>query len=263
MYVTDNLVKIDFNPEMETGQEISNKNAAGNLCVVWRSPDLMKRLTLSLDVCVPDPELEVLLTGGELFTTGVDPDQVVNGFAYPSLMVDPTPNGVSIEAWTRYVVNGYQPPEQPYMWWVWPRAYLRKGNRTIDVNAMESHYEGFAGENPSWGTGPDQAWNWLSGRVLAVAFTNTVPEVKCGGQKVPTPSIVYSTGADAGIPGTWTPIGSTSPATVADLVAGTPNVVVANPTTPWAPGEYVQTQAAGAPGQAYWNGSAWVAGTAP
>src|SRR5262245_56227671 len=103
MYVTDNLVKIDFNPEMETGQEISNKNAAGNLCVVWRSPDLMKRLTLSLDVCVPDPELEVLLTGGDLFTTGTDPNVEIKGFAYPPLMEDPTPYGVSIEAWTRYV----------------------------------------------------------------------------------------------------------------------------------------------------------------
>jgi hypothetical protein len=74
----------------------------------------------------------------------------------------------------------------------------------------------------------------------------------------PTPA----TGATAGTPGTWTPAGSTPPATVAALIAGTPNVVVASPATAWTVGQYVQTQAVGAPGQAHWSGSAWVSGPA-
>jgi hypothetical protein len=185
MYVTDNLVKIDFNPEMETGQEIAQKNAAGNLCIVYRTPDLMKRLNMTVEVCVPDPELEVLLSGGDLFKTGVAPADEVAGFSYPPLMVDPVPYGVSIEAWTRYVINGYQPPEQPYMWWAFPKTQLRKGNRTIDVNQMPNVYEGFAGENPGWGTGPADDWAFPSDRVVQVAFTDTVPTVQCGGQTVP------------------------------------------------------------------------------
>jgi len=258
MYVTDNLVKIDFNPEMESGQEISQKNAAGNLCVVYRTPDLMKRLNMSVEVCVPDPELEVLLSGGDLFLDGDD----VMGFAYPPLMVDSAPNGVSIEAWTRYVVDGYQPAEQPYIWWAFPKTQLRKGNRTIDVNAMANVYEGFAGENVQWGTGPLGDWEWPSDRVVQACFTDTVPEVQCGGQEVPG-AAVSATGANSGTPGLWTPSGSTPPATVADLIAGTPNAVVASPSAAWVTGAYVQTQAAGTGGQAYWDGSAWVAGKAP
>jgi hypothetical protein len=70
-----------------------------------------------------------------------------------------------------------------------------------------------------------------------------------------------STGATAGTPGTWTPGGSNPPADVSALQGASP-AIVASPTTAWTTGQYVQTVAAGAPGQAYWNGTAWVAGTA-
>lgn len=71
-----------------------------------------------------------------------------------------------------------------------------------------------------------------------------------------------ATGATAGTPGTWTPSGSTPPSSVANLIAGTPSAVTASPATAWATGEYVQTGTAGPSGQAYWNGTAWTAGTA-
>jgi hypothetical protein len=74
------------------------------------------------------------------------------------------------------------------------------------------------------------------------------------------PAPVAATGATAGIPGTWTPPGSTPPATVAALQS---SGVVASPATGWTAGQYVQTGTAGAPGQACWTGSGWVGGPAP
>ncbi|MET0464727.1 MAG: hypothetical protein ABW007_16315 [Chitinophagaceae bacterium] len=68
-----------------------------------------------------------------------------------------------------------------------------------------------------------------------------------------------ATGATAGIPGTWTPGGSTPPSDVASLIASS---ITATPNTAWTTGQFVQTGTAGAPGQGYWNGTAWVAGTA-
>jgi hypothetical protein len=254
LYVTDNLVKIDFNPDMESGQEITQRNAAGNLCIVYRTPDLMKRLTIQLEACVPDPELEVLLTGGDLFKTGED----VEGWAYPPLMVDPTPNGVSIEAWTRYVVNGFQPAEQPYIRWVYPRVQLTKGNRTIDENNMANVYDGFAGENPNWGSGPAGDWEWPSDRVVQAAFDTTVPDVQCGAQTIAGAG--PATGADAGAPGLWTPANSEAPADVATLQASS---IVANPATAWTTGDYMQTKTSGTAGEAYWDGTNWTAGKAP
>jgi hypothetical protein len=72
-----------------------------------------------------------------------------------------------------------------------------------------------------------------------------------------------ATGATAGTPGSWTPAGATPPPTVAKLVAKDPIDVKASPATAWAQGQYVQTATAGAPGQAHWSGTAWVAGPKP
>lgn len=68
-----------------------------------------------------------------------------------------------------------------------------------------------------------------------------------------------STGATAGTPGTWTPGGSTPPASLTALQNAAP-AIVASPATAWTVGQYVQTGTAGTPGEAHWDGSAWVAG---
>lgn len=70
-----------------------------------------------------------------------------------------------------------------------------------------------------------------------------------------------ATGATAGTPGTWTPAGSTPPASVTALQSASP-AIVASPATAWTTGQFVQTGTAGTPGQAHWSGSAWVAGAA-
>jgi hypothetical protein len=69
-----------------------------------------------------------------------------------------------------------------------------------------------------------------------------------------------SSGAQAGTPGLWTPVGSEPPADVATLIAGD---VTPNPATAWTTGQYVQTQTSGTGGRAYWDGDEWVAGAAP
>jgi hypothetical protein len=255
MYVSDQLVKIDFNPDIESGQEISNRGASGNLCVVYRTPDLMKRLAIELELCVPDPELEVLLSGGRVYYDETDPLKV-NGFEYPRLMTDPTPNGVSVEAWTRYIVDGAQPDAQPYMRWVFPRMYLHKGNRTIDINSMASVFSGYAIENAAWDDGPVDDWPYGSEPVVMAMFDDEVPEAKIGVQKVPG---VTAAGATAGSPGSFTPPGAAAPANLAALQTASP-AIVASPTTAWATGEHVIL---GDASQASWDGTAWVAGAAP
>lgn len=75
--------------------------------------------------------------------------------------------------------------------------------------------------------------------------------------------VTHATGATAGTTGTtWTPASSDPPNTVANLIAGKPNVVTASPATAWTTGQYVQTGTKGTAGQAHWSGSAWVAGKA-
>ena len=97
-----------------------------------------------------------------------------------------------------------------------------------------------------------------------VTFPATGKPLVCFGNASGSESVggFPATGATAGTPGSWTPTGATPPATVADLIAGVPETVVASPATAWTTGQFVQTGTAGAPGQAHWSGSAWVAAPA-
>lgn len=72
------------------------------------------------------------------------------------------------------------------------------------------------------------------------------------------PPVAPATGATAGIPGTFTPAGSTPPADVAGMAG-----LVASPLTAWTVGQYVQTRTSGAAGQSSWSGTSWVGGAAP
>lgn len=170
-YVSQDLVRLEFNPDIEAGPEISDRNAAGNLSVTWKIMDVLKRLTVSLEVMKPDPVLEVLLTGGQTFMSGTN----VEGFQYPPIMVEGNPNGVSIEGWTRAVVNGAQPLDFPYWRWVLPLVKLRKSNRVADTNRMANVYEGFGFENPQWGSGPDGTFIYDSSRVVNVMRDKAIP----------------------------------------------------------------------------------------
>lgn len=64
-----------------------------------------------------------------------------------------------------------------------------------------------------------------------------------------------ATGATAGNPGTFTPVGSTVPYTAAALSS-----VTASPKTKWTVGQYVKTQDGV---ESYWTGTAWATGRAP
>lgn len=65
---------------------------------------------------------------------------------------------------------------------------------------------------------------------------------------------VLATGATAGAPGSFTPEGAVVPANLAALAG-----VIATPTTKWTTGQYVNL---GDGSKAYWNTTAWAAGTA-
>lgn len=83
----------------------------------------------------------------------------------------------------------------------------------------------------------------------SVCFGNSTSSAGVGGGA--------STSATAGVPGTWSPAGSTPPATAA---AATTAGVTASPATAWTTGQYVQGSTAGAPGEMNWSGTAWAAG---
>lgn len=313
MYVSDKLMKLDFNPDIEAALEVSNRGASGNLIQIYRLPDLMKRLLVTIQIGALDPDLEQILTGGTVLTspTGItalgvmgtvskatattggllipqtygykvsalsqfgegapsaEATQVVpagtntntvtltwtavtagtnnpvygyriygrtaggpwlrladiaatgsptftdlgtltpqagfapqatdtslaspQGYQYPSVGVDPMPNGVSIELWARNIAEpgtpGYPAGQQigaaPYIRWVLTRVYLRKSNRTIDVNPADSTFEGYAVENSNWGNGPNNDFLYDSSKVAQYSYETSIPTPAIGRVAVP------------------------------------------------------------------------------
>lgn len=171
-YVTDALVQLELGLEYEDGNEIVQRNGSGNLCLTYKAPDSLKRGTISsMQVCTPDPIILQFLAGGTIIEDGAGNPI---GYAAPKVGSDPVPNGVSIEFWTRGIIDG---SEQGYFWWVAPKTKLRPSDGwTISgEDPLLPELEGSAEQNPNWGDGPGNDWVWESGSVWQYVQVDELP----------------------------------------------------------------------------------------
>ena len=171
-YQTDALVQMQFGLEYEEGEEIIQRNGAGRICLTYKAPDSLKRATISgLQFCTPDPNVLEFLIGGEVIEDGAG-NQI--GYRAPEVGSEPTPNGVSVELWTRAIIEGAY---AGYFWWVFPRVFLRpSGDWTASgSDALVPEFEGFGTQNPAWGDGPNNDWIWGSDRVWQYVQTDDFP----------------------------------------------------------------------------------------
>jgi hypothetical protein len=158
-------MRVSFTPEYEEGDEITEKNANGVVCVTYKSPDTLKRITMELAICEPDAELTNLISGGLLLRknlgTFASPDNKSVGWAAPAVGDDPAGNGVAIEAWSHAIKDGKKSSTLPYFHWVFPYAKLRQsGDRVIENGMLATTFEGYGLGNVDFGSGPDGRWEF-------------------------------------------------------------------------------------------------------
>lgn len=67
-YVMTAFTRVSFTPEFEEGEDITEKSANGDICVTYKTNDTLKRITMEVAVCDPDPEFAELLAGGTLLS---------------------------------------------------------------------------------------------------------------------------------------------------------------------------------------------------
>jgi len=53
-YTTSAFMRVSFTPEYEEGDEITEKSANGTVCVTYKAPDTLKRITMELAICEPE-----------------------------------------------------------------------------------------------------------------------------------------------------------------------------------------------------------------
>lgn len=182
MYVSDQIVRMLWDHEVEPGVEIVRKNGSGNLCVNFRDDDRLKGVRVELELCVPDNELTTLLIGGSpLITSGS-----TTGYAAPSFGTAPNPNGVSIELWTRAIAGDVFPATNPFWCWPFPKVKLRMADSEANSDsALGTKLVGYAYENPNWGNGPANDWPYASAQAWQRARVATMPTAACGAQVTP------------------------------------------------------------------------------
>ena len=181
-YTTSAFMRVSFTPEYEEGDEIVEKGANGVICVSYKAPDTLKRITMELAICEPDPELSALLSGGLLLRKDISNGGATNvksiGWAAPGVGDDPAGNGVAIEAWSHAVANGKRAAVLPYFHWVFPYVKMRQsGDRVIENGMLANTFEGYGLGNPGFGSGIDGRWEFpvAAERPYAYARTSWAP----------------------------------------------------------------------------------------
>lgn len=164
-YTTSAFMRVSFTPEYEDGDEITEKSANGSVCVTYKSPDTLKRITMELAICEPDPELTNLVSGGLLLRknlgTLANQNNKSIGWASPAVGDDPSGNGVAIETWSLAIKDGKKANILPYFHWVFPYVKLRQsGDRVIENGLLANTFEGFGLGNDAFGSGPDERWEF-------------------------------------------------------------------------------------------------------
>lgn len=181
-YTTSAFMRISFTPEYEEGDEITEKGANGVVCVTYKAPDTLKRITMELAICEPDPELSALISGGLLLRKNLgsagQPNHKSIGWAAPGVGDDPAGNGVAIEAWSHAVKDGKRAGVLPYFHWVFPYVKMRQsGDRVIENGLLANTFEGYGLGNPNFQSGIDGRWEFpiAAERPYAYARTDWAP----------------------------------------------------------------------------------------
>jgi len=181
-YTTSAFMRVSFTPEYEEGDEITEKGANGVVCVTYKAPDTLKRITMELAICEPDPELSALISGGLLLRKNLgsteDPNHKSVGWAAPGVGDDPAGNGVAIEVWSHAIKDGKKAGVLPYFHWIFPFVKMRQsGDRVIENGLMANTFEGYGLGNASFQGGLDGRWEFpvAAERPYAYARTDWAP----------------------------------------------------------------------------------------
>ena len=70
--VTAGFISVEFAPEVESGEEYTQKNAWGDFCISEKDADRNKWVNVSISMCEVDPDVLDLVGGGNPISDGTD-----------------------------------------------------------------------------------------------------------------------------------------------------------------------------------------------
>jgi hypothetical protein len=264
--VTEGFISVGLTANNEEGETISVTNAAGKVCILDEPSPSFTGYNIEVAFCGVDPELFSLMTGQPVVLNSDGTDAI--GFRMNS-GINLGDSGFALELWSNVPVAACDASGgASYGYFLIP--FIQGGvlgDFTVENGAINFTLTGATSKDGNeWGVGPYDVVRDETGAAgpllepldskdhLHMQLTTVAPPaVSCGAAALGVPA----TGADAATtPATLIPANSYPPVDLADAQTG----FTATPATAWASGKYVVL---GDGTNAYWDGTAWVAGIAP
>lgn len=153
-YVSDAIVDLGIDIEVEAGDDLTLKNGCGTICQSFKTCDSIKGVNLDVTLCQLDSELIAQMAGGSIMrdTGGAGSGDVI-GYEFPG-STDGCPNGVSFEVWSKAWDGNQQATPDflggstvAYFHFVFPRVKWTIASNTLENDIMQVKLTGFADEN--------------------------------------------------------------------------------------------------------------------
>jgi hypothetical protein len=179
MVVSDALIQVNWEVEVAEGAELEQRNGCDEVCVTSKNPDTVKRVNLNMTLCHLDIELIEILAGGDIYLDGADPI----GYQVPG--VDESPDGASLEVWTKRWNNSQQASGRPYWRWGFPLTKWRWGNVTLENGILAVPLSGVGEANTLFANGPLNDWPGDLTNPFGFFADTAMPAATCGAQATP------------------------------------------------------------------------------
>lgn len=189
--VTKGFINVGAAKDYEEGEEFTQKNGCGELCISEKDCDVLKRINLTLGFCVIDHEGIEIMTANRLLLNALG-----EAVGYAQSSTAQCDSGWSLEVWQKEANQTCDTTGQPeWLYWAWPfltngktgDVTLENGPYTFEVTAFSKP---IAAED-QWGAdnrGPGQVLEAASALIIGdhsaeAVRTNVQPPADvCGAQ---------------------------------------------------------------------------------
>lgn len=150
--ITSGFMELNLSPDVENGEDITTKNACGDICIRDKDCDRLKGFDVELKLCgVPLPVLE-MLTGLTLLSDGAGG---FNGGVMRESKAAACETSKALEVWSRNAdktCNADGTISNLYIQWVLPRTdnWEISGGLNFTNGSLEVVVKGYAENNPMW-----------------------------------------------------------------------------------------------------------------
>lgn len=150
---TSGFMELNLSPDIESGEDITTKNACGDICIRDKDCDRLKGFEVELKLCGIPLGLIEMLTGATLLSDGAGG---FNGAVMREAKSASCENSKALELWSKNSDKGVcdvdGTPSNLWIQWVLPRTinWEISGGLNFTIGALEVTLSGYAENNPLW-----------------------------------------------------------------------------------------------------------------